>query len=367
MMNSSLSSTVPGVGGVMVACLLAFATRLDAQGPRWYVEATPAVRLGVSESPDGLFAAPSGATRLPNGNIVVGDQGDYALREFTPKGALVKRFGRKGRGPGEITYLAPLLRCGDSLVTHDIGESSRLSIFQLDGTFVRAFRLAQTPYRLSCTARLQFGIMGWGGSSGERSPHVFRPVVPYWISRADSSNSTAVGTLPGGDRTTNDQRPLPLGRDPRVAISASRMYIAPSDSFLVLVYDHTGKALSPLIARVPRVRATLADFTAEREREIAMVGERARKMVEATYSSITMPTFLPATRDLIVDADDNLWVQHFPRALSVTVAWTVFSPGGKTRATVVLPTALEVYEIGRDYVLGRYVDPGLDPKKWTRM
>lgn len=26
------------------------------------------------------------------------------------------------------------------------------------------------------------------------------------------------------------------------------------------------------------------------------------------------------------------------------------------RATVPLPTALEVYEVGRDYVLGRYVD-----------
>ena len=34
----------------------------------------------------------------------------------------------------------------------------------------------------------------------------------------------------------------------------------------------------------------------------------------------------------------------------------MFSADGTMRATVLLPTALEVYEIGRDYVLGRYVD-----------
>ena len=29
---------------------------------------------------------------------------------------------------------------------------------------------------------------------------------------------------------------------------------------------------------------------------------------------------------------------------------------GRVRATIALPAALEVYEIGRDYVLGRYID-----------
>ena len=36
--------------------------------------------------------------------------------------------------------------------------------------------------------------------------------------------------------------------------------------------------------------------------------------------------------------------------------WTVFAPDGKVRATVAMPVALEVYEIGVDYMLGRYID-----------
>lgn len=73
-----------------------------------------------------------------------------------------------------------------------------------------------------------------------------------------------------------------------------------------------------------RVVATTADLDAEKERQISMMGEGARAQIE--------------------------------RASSKSVAWTVFSAEGTMRATVPLPTALEVYEVGRDYVLGRYVD-----------
>jgi hypothetical protein len=58
----------------------------------------------------------------------------------------------------------------------------------------------------------------------------------------------------------------------------------------------------------------------------------------------------------VVDADGWLWVQDYPRAFDRTVAWTVFDRTGTQRATVAMPRDLEPYEIGRDHVLGRYVD-----------
>ena len=87
-----------------------------------------------------------------------------------------RRFGRKGKGPGEITFLMNMLRCGDSLVTLDF-NANRVSVLGLDGTVGRVFRLKQLPYRASCNARMQFLFM-----DVERNPSgkkvVNRPLLP---------------------------------------------------------------------------------------------------------------------------------------------------------------------------------------------
>lgn len=335
----------------LAATALALPAATSAQ-TSWRVAPAPTVRIGTSERPDELLAAPAGATRLPSGNIVVGDLGDFALREFSPTGALIKRYARKGKGPGEVEYLAPLLRCGDSLLVNDI--AGMVSMYSLHGTFVRAFRFKTTPYRLACNRSGHVVTMGWESNSNIR-PEVNRSNAAYWIARTDSSSVVPLGTMPGSERI--GPRPYPLGREPRVAIGATRAYVALADSFVVRVFALDGTPLPSLSAPFMRVTATQADMDAEREREIAMQGEKWRASIERSYATFPVPRFLPATRDLVVDSDANLWVQHYPRAASSMVAWTVFSAAGAVIANVNLPAALEVYEIGRDYILGRYIDP----------
>ena len=95
-----------------------------AQPTVWRLAPSPTVRVGAAEGRELSLAAPAGATRLPNGNIAVGDLAEYAIREFTPSGAVVKRFAHKGQGPGQVGFLAPLLRCGSVLVANDISGRS---------------------------------------------------------------------------------------------------------------------------------------------------------------------------------------------------------------------------------------------------
>lgn len=330
---------------------LCVAPRPVASQATWRMETTPTVRIGASESPDASLAAPAGATRLPSGNIVVGDLGEWAIREFSPDGKMVKRYGRKGKGPGEVTYLAPLLRCGDTLVAHDIGGMS--SVFTLDGKFVRAFRFKVTPYRVACNNRMQFLVMGWE-KDGDMKASVYRPIVPYMLSRADSSAPKVLANLSGPERI--GPRPYPLGLDPRIAIGAARAYVALSDSLEIHTFDMNGTRQPSLLDKVPRTSATAADLDAEKEREVTMMGERARKSIDASYAKMPLTKFLPGSRDIIIDREENVWVQHFPRAASKSVLWTVFGANGKVRARVEMPTAFELYEVGRDYVLGRYID-----------
>ena len=65
---------------------------------------------------------------------------------------------------------------------------------------------------------------------------------------------------------------------------------------------------------------------------------------------------MPAYSAFRVDAMDLLWVKDYPRASSKTVRWSVFGSDGTLVGRVMLPSTLEVFEIGRDYILGRFVD-----------
>ncbi|MEQ1691326.1 MAG: hypothetical protein ABMA00_08585 [Gemmatimonas sp.] len=346
------TSTMACRAGLALGLALAPACA-SAQGASWRIQPTPEIRLGYGDVVAASLTAPVGASRLPNGNTLVGDRGDFALVEYSPKGEVLRKSGRKGKGPGEVTFLMNFLRCGDSLVTLDF-DANRASVLNLEGKVGRTFRLKQLPYRSSCNARMQFLFMDTERNPSGR-PVVNRPLLPYRILPADSSAGIALGDLPGIEQFGPSR--YPLGRDPRVAIGRTRAYIALADSFEIRVFDMSGKPLPSYSLRMAQVEATQADLDAFKEDEIATMGEKSRPMYNQLYAKVPLAKYLPATRDLIVDADDNLWVQHYPRASSPLVRWTVFSPVGKVLATIALPRAFELYEAGRDYVLGRYIDP----------
>jgi hypothetical protein len=104
-------------------------------------------------------------------------------------------------------------------------------------------------------------------------------------------------------------------------------------------------------------RSTDDDIEYLRELEIAESGERARAKIERAWSLLPIPRTTPADAVFRVDGDGNLWVQDYPRGTMPTVTWRVFAGSGSPLAGVELPTHLLVYEIGSDYVLGRYLDP----------
>lgn len=98
------------------------ATTATAQDRPWSVAPEPSLILGDASNDKAVRfgAGLIGAVKLPDGRILVGDRGDFSLKVFDASGKLVKSLGRKGSGPGEISYLAELWRCGNEVVTYDI-------------------------------------------------------------------------------------------------------------------------------------------------------------------------------------------------------------------------------------------------------
>lgn len=353
-----------------VALALATASTAAAQPapPRWTVDQAPMLALGESQADtNDMFTEVVGATRLRDGRVLVGDRGSYALRMFSADGKLLRRFGRKGSGPGEIGYLARLLRCGDSVVTIDI-DGNRTSVFSLGGDYARTFRFSspqagRPPYSTTCNARGDVAHFGWE-TRADMKGGAYRPMVPLWLSKADTVVRPAIGTIPGSERyglvvdnQLRGSRPLPLGRQTAIAIGTDRVYVATGDRYELTVYDFAGQRLAPIVETRAIHATTRADIDYAKERELGTAPPARRAVAERVFDELPFPKTLPTYSSVLIDMAGYIWAQEYPRGASATTAWTVFDGAGRRVATASLPTHFEVYEIGDDYVLGRFLDP----------
>ena len=98
------------------------------------------------------------------------------------------------------------------------------------------------------------------------------------------------------------------------------------------------------------VSARLADFKDDGT-------ERVRRR-RTLYESSPFPDTLPAFETLLLQRGGQLWVKetNFDNPASDTRQWSVFDRRGIPLGAVETPTDLQLFEIGRDYVLGVWKD-----------
>ncbi len=290
------------------------------------VSASPILVIGGNEADESTtFGAIVGATRLPDRRILVGERSDYSLRVFSPYGKQLRGFGRKGSGPGEMPYLAQLYRCGNAIFADDIETGYRISVFSLDLTFQREFRfvapdIGGPPYKTACNASQQFLQYGWEGRK-QMKAGAFRTNVPFWYADATQKPGVKFCEFPGSERWGSvdggqfrGTRPLPFGKEAIVAIGPQRGYVGTGETYEIMVFDLAGKRVGTIRDATPSASVTAADITLEIELQTANKDEETRKRVTAGYAAMKLPATMPAY------------------------------------------SAFKVDEIGRDYVLGRFMD-----------
>lgn len=334
----------------------------------WTVDSLPQLTLGRDAgSPDDVvFERITGATQLPDGSLLVADLGDAPLRLFDADGRFARNVARKGAGPGEMEYLARLYRCGDAIYTYDI-DGYRISEYSTDAVYKRTFRFevpaTQTvPYVSACNATGRFVHLGWGARGVPKAGY-HRDTVPVWVTATADGAPTVVDSVPASERWGQTyqgrivgSRPLPLGKQPSVAEGPRGFYIATGDAYAVLAYDSTG-ALRDTLTLADSVPAVIeADIRDLIEAEIAEAGERQRASTEREYAEITFPERHGAITALLVDRDGLLWLRAYASPSAAAATWRVLDPSGREIARVELPRRLEVFEIGRDFLLGRRLD-----------
>ncbi|MGV3710257.1 MAG: hypothetical protein ACO1Q7_15595 [Gemmatimonas sp.] len=347
------------VAALLVILTLAPSSSAAAQSARWSVDAKPRIAIGSGADGGAEFAFVNGVTRLPDGNYMVSDRNDYSMLIVSPKGAVLRKFGRAGSGPGELRDPFFSWRCGNHVFVSN-GNAS-MHVFALDGSFVRTYRQGtgiakRGPYRSACNSAGQFVHYGWDDAKDLKAGASYRSMVPVWIAPGDSSSGRLIVMAKGSERWNHTIRAL--GRETRIALGRERVYVGEADRYEIRMFSLDGIARGSIQKAVKPAAVTKQDVDDDKERLAAMMGPKRKALIDKDYESMSIPTELPPYREFVVDSDDNLWVRDYARS-GANVTWTVFSPTGKQSAEVSLPNALEVHEIGRDYVLGRYLDPVL--------
>lgn len=90
--------------------------------------------------PDSKVGRPEGICILTNGDVVVCDTHYHQVVIFDSTGAVLRAFGRQGKGPGEFIYpVAVTVDATGHLYIAEYGSNDRIQKFAPDGTFILSF------------------------------------------------------------------------------------------------------------------------------------------------------------------------------------------------------------------------------------
>jgi len=288
---------------------------------------------------------------------------------FDAAGVFIRHLGGRGEGPGEFQILHYVWARGDTLWASD-GLLSRISVFDRGGDVLETIPVEVAPGMGSATAHTQFAdgaiLVLNAPSGGVRlgSGDVIEGGV-WTLSRYSGSGrfTNAISGLRGSSRWEHGIQGLSPGMylpfsvgTPASAAGDDHIYAGRGIEPGIGRWNHDG-TLSHLI-RWAAPERPVSDQDRRRFREASSVAPRyVQPTAWARYlREVPFPDRIPVYRRLVLDAERNLWAERYRAPWEEEPSWYVFDEQGVWLGEVATPPGLHVFEIGTDYVLGRYRD-----------
>jgi hypothetical protein len=334
----------------------------------WRLDSVPLVDIGALAGPAELqLYQVRGALRL-DGGLAVLNAGTREVRLYGPDGRYLLAMGREGDGPGEFADPGSLARwSGDSLAVWD-RQARRLTVFAADGTFGRTLTfpppeglgIPEFSHRLVSGAlavtNVKLSIDGL--STGNVR-------IPFEVSllSPEGARLTSLGTYPGEETfiqispgAVNVIR-LPFARGFSVAGHGEETVVAPNHRLELKYYGPDGTLRRIARVAIPPRPTSDADRQAYLEERLANAPEERRAGLRTMIREHPGTDTLPAFDGLVDDRAGNTWVRLFHSPADAEPGrWLVLDDQGALLGTVALPVGIDVYEIGLDWLLGRWTD-----------
>jgi len=356
--------------GLTLAFLSPGPTALLAQ--EWSLSVEPLFSVGSVAGPEAeqLFQV-SGAHRLSDGGIAVVNAGSREIRFFGPDGHHRSTLGRRGGGPEEFEMPVLAGSLGDTLIIVDQAHH-RFTLVHPDQGFVGLARISNDVGGfLNPAGCFRDGTVVFGGAFdmrriGELHNGLNRAHTFYRSANLDGSLAVDFGDQAGAEffirdleGTGPDARPalIPFGKVPVATTSPEYLFVSDQDDWAIQVFAPSGDLVRVIRRNWDPVPVSRRDGRAYFRERLESIDDAARRAQYEKYlEGLPLPKHFPPFGRLLGDLEGYLWVQEFQRPGKETGRWMVFDPEGNPMAHVTFPRGFRPLEIGRDYVLGLFLD-----------
>jgi hypothetical protein len=340
------------------------------EGSGWRLSEEPTLDIGVLEGdPAYQLYRVADAVKMSDGRIAVANSGTHEIRFYDAPGRFLASAGREGGGPGEFEGLSRLWTHADSLLAYDY-RHDRVSIFDTNGVFVRSFNLqflmgaGLFPYAEAPFADGSFLISARRMSRGDRlQGGLTRDSVLYLRCDPEGVVLDSLGWFPGAewyvqvDEQSISSSTRIFGRSSDAAAHGDGFYFGSSDSYEIDRYDAAGVLTRVIRKAHANLAVTAQDIDRFIQQELADADdENERIFVRRMFGAMPVPETMPAYQRILTDDDGNLWVEEYRRPGDQQPRWTVFNRDGELLGEVETPPRFRIYQIGTDFVLGRWLD-----------
>lgn len=359
---SRIHSRIRGFAYACVLLLLPLSTQTAAQA-----SGSPTIRLDRVLSLGGDFGR-EGATFVdvsdvaagPNGDIYVLDTGEKAVKVYSASGLFIRRFGRRGGGPGEF-QLPTSLRVDSVVRVSDLGQQ-RMSYFSLVGRHLQTLRTPEvgdapllnlTPLRDGWIIGSTPARMGLTAGGRERSGSPYVEIVAV----SSTGRQDTLLRPHSGVSAFHPRRALaPFGTleshagrgGTHAVLGDSVVAIADGYSGEVRWYRMDRGGLEPVRTRqLPsRSRPLAPDDVRRIERQLyTEFPDLQRGFV------IEPPPRVSIATQALFAADGSLWIRNTAGKGHAHV-WTVFDPRGEIAFRLSLPAGFDLRHVRGDRLYG---------------
>lgn len=354
--------------GVRLAAALTLVSSSSAAAQSIRLSPQPILTIGTEERGEPyMLDRINGALRLPDGSIFVGNSGTGELRLFDSRGTYVRSASRAGAGPGEFEQGAPIrpFRLGEHAVIADAGSLARVNRYDLRGEKRPQFVLKSRPdatlsvvegtygntvlARVTANARLS-------GAPGERIAPKFR----YALYDSTGAQRYPLFELPTAERIVHTyggrtRYPwLPFSPNPVIAIGDGKVFLIRVGAPTIEMWSLEGKQLGQISWNTTRVRVKDV-WSRWREADLATMTRQVDKLFYQDYFSdrLPLPEFVPVAEAMHVDPLGRLWVMRTRMPWERAAQCEVVDQSGKLIARLQLPDRFTLFQVGRDFVLGK--------------
>ena len=362
--------------GVLLATTLGTRARAPTG---WLVDTVPDYQVGEMEGEEPyLFTRIGGVQQLTDGRVVVLDDANCELRFFGPDGIFLEHKGGRGEGPGEFHHA---WRC--VLVPSPGNDSLRafnnptLSFFDGRGRFDHRLSVSWDGER----------VQRVHGVAGDRVllEHRYFPMInenpnslTYGLSREPVTSDFALfdldtwvpvweGFFAGMHEyrvRPNSQYYPPFDILPDAVLGRNGFFLSLGEDQgpEILEYDLSGRLrrvirlAEAVVAPSPGDIDKLVEFQFDPHDLPDTSRERRSGITARAYREMPLPKILPVFSRLLVDEVGWLWAELYRFDVRAPVRWLVFNPNGEGLGSVDMPSDLEIWQIGRDFVLGVWED-----------